>query len=72
MEHNPLPGLSTSTYVGSIRRLLGGTVSKRKVSVDDVEKSLSQLMFLLKSCAVDPHLIGQLLKQVICYICLCY
>ena len=64
MEHNPLPGLSTGTHVGSIRRLLGGTVSKRRVSVDDVENSLSKLMLLLKSCSVDSHVIGQLLKQV--------
>ena len=64
MEHDPLPGISTSANVGSIRKLLGATASKRKVSVDDVENSLSNLTFVLRSRAVQPTIIGQLLKQV--------
>ena len=77
MEHNPLPGISSGLNVGgnTIRRFLGTTNTPRhKISVDNVDTCLSDLMTILRDSGVDINIMGQLLKQVMystCTLCAC-
>ncbi len=72
MEHNPLPGISSSVNVSgnTVRRFLGTTHTPRhKLSVDNVDTCLSDLMTVLRDSGVDINIMGQLLKQVMYSTC---
>ena len=62
MEHNSIPGI-TNTKPGGLRKLLE-SVTKVRVTVEDIESMLTEVLRALKTSFVEPNLISQIFKQV--------
>lgn len=63
LEHESIPGLTSTRPVGWGRTLFG-IVKPVIVTVNDVEKFLNDLLNQLEFCLVDTYLIEQMFKQV--------
>ena len=62
IEHNSIPGI-TKTKPGGLRMLLE-SVTKVRVTVEDIESMLTEVLQALKTCFVEPNLISPIFKQV--------
>ena len=66
LEHQSIPGISTSNPIGQQRwRVLKGVAVKAKpVTVEAVVDKLNNLLTVLREACVEPVVIGQYFRQV--------